>query len=170
MPSPMPTLLPTNRPTHAPSPFPTKAPTQLPTRAPSSLPTKNPTALPTLHPSHLPTELPTTVDFLALVSLLENFFNDPFPSSNLHREALLWLTNDDAFVVARDPEQLLERFVMVLFYLGREPWADSTDWLSDDSICTWEGVDCDNGRIERFDIGTFCLRLHWFVANATISN
>ena len=69
---------------------------------------------------------------------------------------MLWLINDDPSYVSiteRDPEEWLERFVMVLFYVGRTPWTGSEDWLSGNSVCDWEGIECNlQGRMEKLVI------------------
>jgi hypothetical protein len=63
-------------------------------------------------------------------------------------EALNWLAEDDPanldfyFV---PPDELLERFVMVLLYfsMGGENWDDSSGFLSAVSVCGWIGVVCE---------------------------
>ena len=57
-----------------------------------------------------------------MTSVLASFFNDTFPSSDLQQQALSWLVDDDSYytsVMEAEPDELMERFVMVLFYLDR---------------------------------------------------
>ena len=161
-----------------------------------SVPSQSPTvtALPTLHPSQHPTDFPTSspvpttspspapTDLLdQLQNILQPFFDDSFPSSELQQEALLWMANDDPAnfpimdadedddaaipiadddaaipIMDTDADILLERYLMILFYLGTEPWTSSVGWLSGSPICDWEGVGCGlDLRITSLQQGTF---------------
>ena len=100
-----------------------------------------------------------------LADSLQVFFNEPLPSSDLQQEALSWLAYDDPanlLVMEADADVLLERFVLVLFNLARPPWHSSNLWLSEYSVCEWQGVGCnDNERVtsvesnKRVEIGTY---------------
>jgi hypothetical protein len=41
--------------------------------------------------------------------------------------------------------QLLERYIVVLFYYstgGEDNWTLKAGWLSEDTICDWDGLSC----------------------------
>jgi hypothetical protein len=55
---------------------------------------------------------------------------------------------------------ILERYVIVTLYysLNGPNWGDQRGFLSEDSVCIWEGIDCDSMVVAmswyRFNIGT----------------
>ena len=86
-----------------------------------------------------------------LTEILSGAFDESFPSSDLQEEALLWLAYDDPANLSfsdTEPDILLERFIMVLFFLSTAR-SQSNNWLSNLSVCFWEGVGCnpDSGQI-----------------------
>ena len=126
--------------------IPTTAPTVKQTSPPTSQPpTSQPTtSQPTKNPTEHPTPAPT--DRLeGIIGILSGAFGEPFPSSDLQEEALLWLVyNDPAYlpIDTTDPDHLLERFILVLLYLSTEPIDSRGTWLNGASVCAWDGIIC----------------------------
>jgi hypothetical protein len=63
-------------------------------------------------------------------------------SSPAHHRAMSWFLNDN---YEGKEDELSIRFVLAILYykLGGQDWEKSTYWLSSESTCGWEGVDCD---------------------------
>jgi len=73
-----------------------------------------------------------------------------FASSTPYGKTVLWMTNsDDKMIIDNTPsENILERFVMVLFYFstgGKNSWYDRFKFLTPDKhLCSWSG---DSSRV-----------------------
>jgi Ricin-type beta-trefoil lectin domain len=71
----------------------------------------------------------------------------PFPDSELQSEALSWLVYEDMAKIPEGPEetyQLLQRYISALLYFGTDGpnWFNSSLWLSNTTVCEWDGVVC----------------------------
>ncbi len=69
-------------------------------------------------------------------------------TESVHFESLVWLSREATEVPIPSSQELLERFVMVVFYYstGGESWSNNGNWLKNGvSICSWHGVTCGHG-------------------------
>lgn len=102
----------------------------------------------------------------SVASILKVFFpSDEFPSSPFQIQAMDWLVEKDSWpspfsVKDFSSTMLLERYVATLFYFatkGEENWKEVKYWTSSESVCDWEGIQCDFDRqiisIEAYDRG-----------------
>jgi hypothetical protein len=118
------------------------------------------TAFP-LVPSAPPTAPPTMSRFSILADAIGSSFEDDFPSSALQVEALTWLADEDQAYLAVDtiPTILLERYAAAYFYFVMQgtSWKNQTGWLSENPVCSWQGIVCTNqGFLATMDLCT-CL-------------
>jgi len=71
-----------------------------------------------------------------------------FGSSTAYGKAVLWMTNSDEVIDSTPAENLLERFIMVLFYFstgGKDSWYNRFKFLAGDKhLCSWSG---DSSRV-----------------------
>lgn len=171
-----------------PTPERTRRPTRGPTTAPeegnspTGVPTKtapeegdSPTDVPTKAPisdagsGSNPTMLPSAGggvedSWMQLLSPVTG--SETFQQDSPQRTALEWLMNEDAAKL--DPtttnrtRQLLttERYIAAVFYFatGGAEWAQQLNFLSGDSICSWNdegpnGITCNNRRVTNLFIG-----------------
>ena len=77
------------------------------------------------------------------------FFDGDFPNSALQESVLNWLANTDPANLAFDTDLttlLLERYTAAFFYFAMQGyfWTDQTGRLSQNSVCSWKGVACNN--------------------------
>jgi hypothetical protein len=86
---------------------------------------------------------PTTVGYLDLLptdagSLKGKFSNQ---DEDVVVRAASWLVYEDPLTQA---DQILARFALAVIYLqtGGADWTNSTNWLSEKSLCDWYGVRC----------------------------
>ncbi|KAL7465225.1 hypothetical protein ACHAXS_005557 [Conticribra weissflogii] len=144
---------------------PTSTPTQSPTSpSPTYFPTSaNHTTKTTLTPtSNPPTYFPTPAEieeasvavetnnalfeFLTQVSDLSDLRDTTSPQGR----ALNWLSNTCDASIPDDNEDshhnlmLTHKYILVAFYyaLGGIGWLDSLNWLSNEHICFWMGIEC----------------------------
>ena len=65
-------------------------------------------------------------------------------SCTARNQALTWLSSGNDFAFSE--EERTERFALATIYaeLIGSDWVSQDNWLSEDSICTWTGVTCDD--------------------------
>jgi hypothetical protein len=60
--------------------------------------------------------------------------------------ALKWITTVDPAQLEPDDPALLDRYALAVFYLGSnvetEGWKSSANWMSNQGLCNWKGVEC----------------------------
>lgn len=64
---------------------------------------------------------------------------------SVHFASLVWLSNEATTVTIADSRELLERYVMLVFYYSTkgDSWEKNNMWLVEGtSICKWHGVTC----------------------------
>lgn len=95
---------------------------------------------------------------VAMLSPLFPLNQKNIPTSELQENALRWLTFDDTYPPSADltmpANQLLERFVMAVFYNATDgaTWVQPQDFLQATSICEWgeqtvTGIDTSNRNL-----------------------
>ena len=136
---------------------PTPAPSSAPTKSPA--PSLHPTSHSTLSPSTTPSVEPSVSQYGTIQLILQRYFNGTLPSSVVQQAALEWLANEDSlsFSLQAEPDILLERFVLFVFYHSTkgDTWSTSINWVSSISTCGWEGITCsEDGRIVSINLGT----------------
>jgi hypothetical protein len=159
-PSSNPTKTPSSHPTAAPSPTPTDFQTRNPTPRPSESPTRTPSLRPTKAPSPAPsqnpTKRPTAAPTSSLLVDLEPYFPD-VPNTLCQERALTWLESDSGRLSF--PNQALTRFVLAVLYCDtgdNESWNQREFWISEASVCDWEGVAClDENDVSELNLGTY---------------
>jgi len=117
-------------------------------------PSQTPTAAPVINPSPV-TPIPTnggeTAEKLRLLKeYLVEFSPDVIVSGSYQDQAAVWIAENDVFDFSTINKRLvLERYVMVLFYLATagDLWNTRLGWMSEDSICEWHGIFCSNGFV-----------------------
>lgn len=188
------TSSPTGSPTHSPTTVSTEAPAAPPTSVPTILQTRNPTAVPTTAPSQAKTSTPTTAPSSAptqkcnlsesaragLISIFVRAISNaadvdtPGTPQNLAAE---WLINLDTYYMCPQDPNLIQRYVMAVFYYSTRgdrwtqcsapldfkdpaaidaanarctivvPNGNSSAWLTPDSVCQWGGLACDEDEL-----------------------
>jgi hypothetical protein len=110
-------------------------------KPPIAPPSETSTEVPSETPAGSPS--PTEDRIFPLQSFLASYLGEGFPMSVTERDALYWLAFNDTGMLAFN-SQLLERYILVLFYFetGGDNWRYKTGWLSEDTICVWQGVAC----------------------------
>jgi hypothetical protein len=81
------------------------------------------------------------------IPTITNDFTDSITSCSVRNQALVWLST--GVNNAGESEELrLQRFALAELFIemGGETWSDSTNWLSENSVCTWFGVSCGDQR------------------------
>jgi hypothetical protein len=91
---------------------------------------------------------------LALKGEDDDSYLASLPSDSPHGLALKWMRTEDtgSSVLVTPPNQLLERYIMALFYFstgGPSEWKHRADFLTGKNICDWwrsptEYLQCDN--------------------------
>jgi hypothetical protein len=78
---------------------------------------------------------------LALKGEDEDSYLASLPSDSPHGQALQWMRTEDtgSSVLVTPPNQLLERYIMALFYFstGGPEWKHRADFLTGENICDW---------------------------------
>lgn len=102
-----------------------------------------------------------TVESESVESLLSSYISN-ISNHNDQQKALLWLANsDDGRLQARDSYGLLQRFQLAALYISTngDDWKHNDEWQSNESVCNWHGVTCDDGGV----VNSLDLRKHFFV-------
>mmetsp|Transcript_16242 Transcript_16242/g.37615 ORF Transcript_16242/g.37615 Transcript_16242/m.37615 type:complete len:897 (-) Transcript_16242:164-2854(-) len=90
--------------------------------------------------------------------LVDNFiptvfsqWNEPMNSCSPKNQALLWLSSGINNGGETDTLHILQRYVLAVIYYeqGGTQWRGSSNWLSEKSVCEWEGVECNTNRFVR---------------------
>ncbi len=115
--------------------------------------------IPTDPPTTIATDPPTMSRFSIMRDVIACSFEKDFPNSLLQESALDWLVDLDPANLAVDtnPTRLLERYTAALFYFATQgdEWLDKTDWLSENLVCSWSGLECNNqGFLTTMILGT----------------
>jgi hypothetical protein len=125
-------------------------------RPPTKEKTPSPSSAPSPAPSQAPTHSPTLSKLSNLNLTIAMLLDDTsFPSSESQRKALEWLAQEDT-EYQEDSDELLERYIAVLFYMttNGDGWINKKLWLSIDHVCDWHGMQCNEAnRIIRIDLG-----------------
>jgi hypothetical protein len=103
-----------------------------------------------------PNAIPPEVESARLTKLLEilvpvsgqEVLDD---TSSAQYKAITWMAGSDPLVQDLDstqPELVIQRYIMVLFYFATNggSWNNNNGWLSDTSICSWNGVKCNDSK------------------------
>lgn len=161
------------QPTENPTVEPTSSPTDSPTSSPTSQPTIRATMLPTLSPTFASTPNNRAMRVINPVALFNGIeFEDP---ESYQSKALAWLesSNLDPF----NDDELVQRYALATIYYATNgvvtsftnmslgegvvfPWNNETNWLSDESECTWARMTCNEttGFISGIDfVSTNCV-------------
>ena len=120
------------------------------------------------NPPLSPTLSPTTTsqnhlkEYVDVLSSRYNLTVDRRDLSNMSSpqyRALSWLALDDEFLSSLDDPDMMERYILAVFYFSTdgENWDTNNQWLTESHICEWWGVvGCTNGmRVTLFDMGTY---------------
>jgi hypothetical protein len=110
-------------------------------------------------PSLTPTQAPTVEVFPAI--FIRNIIRSEaledgrefFSSSNYQSRALEWMMRSDIPVTVTDT-QLIQRYSLACLYYATSPmvspWESDRNWLSDESVCQWYGIECnEEGLVDR---------------------
>ena len=75
-------------------------------------------------------------------------WNLPVQSCEAANQALVWLASGNA----EDNTDLLQRYVMAFLYFSTEgtEWDNQENWISDQNVCDWYGVECPDQRLINF--------------------
>ena len=82
---------------------------------------------------------------------------------SVHFESLAWLSEEATEITIEDSRELLERYVMLVFYFSTkgESWKHNSKWLVKGTpICEWHGVKCNNpddgavGAVEKIQLNS----------------
>jgi hypothetical protein len=78
-------------------------------------------------------------------------WNDSIDSCSSENQALLWLSSGINNGGEINNLQRLQRYILAVVYYqqGGIEWRRSTNWLSEKSICVWEGVECNDNSFVR---------------------
>ena len=115
--------------------------------------------IPTDPPTTIATDPPTMSRFSIMRDVIACSFEKDFPNSLLQESALDWLVDLDPANLAVDtnPTRLLERYTAALLYFATQgdEWFEKTDWLSENLVCSWSGLECNNqGFLTTMILGT----------------
>ena len=55
--------------------------------------------------------------------------------------------------VSEIPTVECEELVALYNSAGGSSWTNNTGWLASNARCSWHGVECDNGRVVKLDLG-----------------
>lgn len=94
-----------------------------------------------------PTEPPTFDLYSGSGEYLRTILDEMEP---LNKDAFNWLKNIDSWEAPRHATNIdqlwVERYVLAAFYFStvtaEKKWKSSEKWLSDESVCVWQGVKC----------------------------
>lgn len=75
-------------------------------------------------------------------------WNLPVESCEAANQALVWLASGYGV----DNTDLLQRYVMAFLYFSTEgtEWDNQENWISDENVCDWYGVECPDQRLINF--------------------
>jgi hypothetical protein len=158
------TLSPTQLPIATPSQAPITKSTMNPTSRPSELPRAVPTASPVVSRTPRPTTSRPTMDISRLRSLIESKYPIGGVRFNIDNPgfyqtmAFSWLKEDQQAAPLDDDRRIIQRYALACIYyatngVGNDitdglfgpgnvrSWINETGWLTEDSECTWFGVD-----------------------------
>ena len=78
-------------------------------------------------------------------------WNEPINSCSSENQALLWLSSGINNGGEINDLHRLQRYILAVVYYqqGGTEWRRSTNWLSEKSICVWEGVECNDNSFVR---------------------
>ncbi len=90
---------------------------------------------------------------------------------SIYFASLVWLSNEATQLTIADPHELLERYVMLVFYYSTkgESWEKNNMWLVEGAdICKWHGVTCSepSGKVGAVEL----LHLHSNNLDGTITD
>jgi hypothetical protein len=73
-------------------------------------------------------------------------WTEPIDSCSSENQALLWLSSGINNGGEINNLHRLQRYILAVVYYqqGGTEWSRSTNWLSEKSICVWEGVECND--------------------------
>ena len=74
----------------------------------------------------------------------------PFKSCETANQALVWLST----VTARDETDLLQKYIMAYLYFGTNGpnWDVQTNWISDEDVCDWHGLFCEEEVVQSVEL------------------
>lgn len=173
-----PTRAPTLSPSSRQSPPPTIAPTQSPSISLTAAPTQTPFSAPSGSPSELlgSPEHDGNIFLLNRVELGDMLLSmytergmDSAPlndTDSLQGQALVFVAGSLTYDTWSEAQRV-ERYALVVFFLAtfRQPhmllpealgWTSRLNWLSDESVCAWEGIVCNDDD----SVGTILLPNH----------
>jgi hypothetical protein len=87
----------------------------------------------------------------------------------LQYQALNWPVYEDP-AANTNSATLLERYTAALFYFATQgnKWINQTAWLSENAVCSWSGLECnERGFLARMDLGT-CLLASFCLCSKTV--
>lgn len=77
------------------------------------------------------------------IPTLYEVYDDVITDCTPRNQALVWISSGNDFEFTYS--ERVERFALATTYasLGGNDWENNGNWFNEDSICTWEGVTCD---------------------------
>ena len=70
-------------------------------------------------------------------------------SETVQRKTLDWIVQEDPRVVEFDDQTLIQRYILALLYFNNNgiKWITKKNWMTSESECQWDGVQCDENQM-----------------------
>lgn len=79
-------------------------------------------------------------------------FNDDISSCSPRNQALVWVSS--GVDTKRSKSERAQKFALATVFasLGGGKWKNNTNWLADEDVCTWYGVNCTETKITELEL------------------